>query len=361
MKNKKLIAIMFSFMLVTISVVAYAQATTGSDVVTKRKISNPNTTTQTVKRDNTSQTKRNTSIKMVDTGTQATNKTGAKGPRITSVYTSWGRLPIGKWGQLRTTNVPGIYQLIHGCKNGIPQSSYYFYKPKEKMGANMVEIVRFVDADYNQKNDTYTAKRDLPPIKSLNDLDNYWREGYNKYANKSNSFTHDGKKYTIPKPVTPICDNIPEIPSSSKTTVPQNNTHTEWHPVEGLVKHLRTTNVPGVYQEEIGCGVCGSVYRQYYFYNTKTKKMVKVPKSNDTNTLKQYKFNQTNNNHYKFSLTRINDNITSTKDLGDLEEEFKLYGNKTNTINHNGKVYKIEAPPGPPKPPAPKIRVQTVK
>ena len=47
MKNKKLIAIIFSFMLVSISVVAYAQATSGSDVMTKRKLNPTQKSTQT--------------------------------------------------------------------------------------------------------------------------------------------------------------------------------------------------------------------------------------------------------------------------------------------------------------------------
>ena len=77
--------------------------------------------------------------------------------------------------------------------------------------------------------------------------------------------------------------------------------------------NLRTTYVPGVYCQQ---GDDYGTYRRqrHFYYNTKNRQMVEIPG--------------------KYF-------ISSPKDLGELENDYELYGNKSDTFTHNGKTYKI--------------------
>lgn len=130
-------------------------------------------------------------------------------------------------------------------------------------------------------------KKTISSIKDLGSLEN----DYKIYSNKSNTFTHNGKTYIIPSAI------------YNETIILANDS---W-------KYLITTKIPGIYQMRCFCGKCGPT-TEYFFYNTKTKQMIYIYTSEP---------------------------ISSTKDLGEKEKEFKLYGNKTNTFTHQGVKYTI--------------------
>lgn len=75
---------------------------------------------------------------------------------------------------------------------------------------------------------------------------------------------------------------------------------------------LTTTNVPGIYYQKFDN--YGKITNKYFFYNQITQKMLEIP-------------NKTS--------------ISSTKDLGNMENNYNMYSNKSNTIMHNGKTYII--------------------
>ena len=316
-------------MLVSISVVAYAQATTGSDVMTKRKLNPTQKSTQT-KNNPTPQTgnKNTTNVqtKTYNAGTQPINKNNVDKTKIDDpehgkivAWGMWTALPVERWGLLRTTNEPGIYQLIRSCTNGNPNVMYFYYNKREK---RMKQVTVYV------QNNNKTIE-----------LVRAHKNAFTRDGNKSNSFTHNGKLYTIQKPVTPICNNIPKH---------QEIVFRKTLDVEELVTKLHTTRVPGVYAEYSPlyyehlspCKCAKYEEMRFYFYNTKIKKMVLIPTIHETPMIDKDRKNRDINGLTPLLYSPIN----STKDLGDLEEEYKLYGNKTDTITHNGKVYKIQPP-----------------
>ena len=330
MRSNKLISFILCIVLITLSISVAVQATQNKDVVTKRKINEPGAPVQTVKEDNTTQNDNKSNanrstIKIYDFGTKpaTANKTNAKDSSLNVIYAhGWVTIPVEKWSTLRTTNVPGIYQWIRGCTNGTPDASYFFYHTKRHQ-MHIVSTYMKDDSASPNHHQTLTAITDLLPDD---------KKQFEQYGNKTNSFTHEGKLYTIPKPVSPICDNIPKQPK---------NEIGEKDRIDKIAKKLHTTKIPGVYSSNngYGMGCCGIRLNAYYFYNTKTKKLVEIPEAS-VPIRQVYR-----NTHRAEFLSTIGPGaMDTTKELGDLEEEYKLYGNKTDTFTHEGKVYKIPAP-----------------
>lgn len=241
MKKNKLLALIFTFLLIaqTNFIAVFADETQpNKDVITKRKINNDD------------------NEKQLDTITKTTPKKQRK------------TLSVGEWDTLSTTNVPGVYfQKMDSY--GRLTKKYFFYNQITK---KMVEIPN---------------KTSISSTKDLGNLENE----YKMYSNKSDIFTHNGRTYIIPS-ITPNVTRELNI---------------------GSWKYLKTTGISGIYQMECFCGKCEPP-TEYFFYNTKTRKMICVKTTKP---------------------------ITSTKDFGELEEEFELYGNKSNTFIHNGEKYTI--------------------
>ena len=214
-------------------------------------------------------------------------------------------LPTEEWRNLRTTSVPGVFQKDEICpKCSIGLREYYYYNTVKRQMVNVTPTMN-IPSGYTLKPNS-NAKIYFEPMTSTGNL--YKREEeFLKYGNKNNIIKHNGNVYIISEPE-------PQKRAQQQKNTPAKQTPTQYKtlPVEKW-KTLRTYDgIPGIFnrvdRDEI-------YTNEYYFYNTRTKQMIEIP------TNKKY--------------------ISSTKDLGSLEKEFRSYANKTGIIKHNGKKYVI--------------------
>ena len=199
----------------------------GHNVVTKRKINENNTNNKKtiVKEEQKSLPDENTINKIQNQSQTITTNTQTTSDTTTSTSKKQiSTLPVDKWNELRTSQIPGIYKRYNKCtKCSMEKVDYYFYNViTEKMvgipesdnfkwGARLIPI----------PDSKYYSYKNIPiydtPIYSTKDLGDLEDE-FMKYGNKSNKYTYNGKTYTVkePEPLHPE-----RLPRKSTNTEPE--------------------------------------------------------------------------------------------------------------------------------------------